>query len=37
MFVEGSGKVAFEQLVIDGLGNHPSGELEVAQMVGVYV
>ena len=37
-FVEGSGEVAFEQLVvIDGLGNDPSGELEVAQMVGVDV
>ena len=38
VFVEGSGEVAFEQLVvIDSLGNNPSHELEVAKMVRVNV
>ena len=36
--VEGSGDVAFEQLVdIDSLGNIPSHKLEVTKMVGVNV
>ena len=38
VFVEGSGEVALEQLVVvDGLGNNPSNELEVAKVVGVDV
>ena len=36
VFVEGSGEVAFEQLVvIDSLGNNSSHKLEVTKMVGV--
>ena len=38
MLVEGSGEVAFKQLVdIDSLGNNPSHKLEVTKMVGVNV
>ena len=38
MLVEGSGEVAFKQLVdIDSLGNIPSHKLEVTKMVGVNV
>ena len=38
MLIEGSGKVALQQLVvIDGLGNDAADKLEVAEVVGVAV
>ena len=38
MLVEGSGEVALEQLVVvDGLGDDSTHELEIAEMVGVAV
>ena len=38
MFIEGACEVALEQLVVvDGLGDDPAHELEVAEVVGVTV